>query len=309
MSIAPSRSILVPLDGSAFAEQALPLAVEVARRTNAILQVALVHHPVPALAMAVEVPDIEATLDHDSREREQSYVTETARRLHTEYNLPVSGVVLDGVVADALCQHVDATGVDLVISTTHGRGQLSRLWLGSVADQLMRHLKVPVVFIRPQEPAAVQGSGVLTRITVALDGSPFAEQALDVAASFARIFDALLELLFVVEPPPPIADPSGMMMIPPTPEAEQNLRRSAAAYLERVGRRLGADGLKVEYFAVDGINPATTILSEAERRGASMIALATHGAGGLERLVVGSVADRVIRGSVVPVLVVRPARA
>jgi nucleotide-binding universal stress UspA family protein len=308
MSIAPSRSILVPLDGSAFAEQALPLAVEIAKRTNAILQLALVHHPVPALAMAVEVPEIESTLDHDNREREQSYVAETARRLHTESDIPVSGLVLDGVVADAICQHAEATGVDLVVSTTHGRGQLSRMWLGSVADQLMRHLTVPVLLIRPQETPPAGEPQPITRITVALDGSPFAEQALELASAFARIFGARLDLVFVIEPPPPIADPSGLMVIPPMLDAEQHLHRNAVDYLERVARKLRIDGLTVECEAVDGGNPANTILEQAVRHDAGMIALATHGAGGLERLVVGSVADKVIRGSTVPVLIVRPRR-
>lgn len=308
MSMTPSRSILVPLDGSAFAEQALPLAVEIARRTNAILQLALVHHPVPALAMAVEVPDIESALDVDTRDREQHYIADVAHRLHTEENLPVTGLVLDGIVADAICQHVEATGVDLVVSTTHGRGQLSRFWLGSVADQLMRRLGVPVLLIRPRETPSVLSAHRLDRITVALDGSRFAEQALDIASSFARLFGSTLDLLFVVEPPPPIADPSGLMIIPPTPDAEANLRKNATEYLERVAGRLRDEGLKVECQAIDGGNPATTILQQAEQRGAGLIALATHGAGGLERLMVGSVADKVIRGATTPVLIVRPAR-
>ncbi|MFN8652819.1 MAG: universal stress protein [Gemmatimonadales bacterium] len=307
MSITPSRCILVPLDGSAFAEQALPLAVTIARRTNAILQLALVHHPVPALALAVEVPDIDAALDDDTRSREHNYITETARRLHDDYNIPVSGVVLDGVVADALCQQVEASGADLVLSTTHGRGQLSRLWLGSVADQLMRRLPVPVLLLRPQEKADAANVPPIKRITVAVDGSPFAEQALELAASFARIFDAVLDLLFVVEPPAPIADPSGLMVIPPMAEAEANLRKQAVAYLDRVARRLAAEGLAVETNAVDGANPASTILQHSAKQNAGLIALATHGAGGLERLMVGSVADKVIRGATTPVLVVRPA--
>lgn len=309
MSIAPSRSILVPLDGSAFAEQALPLAVEIAKRTNAILQLALVHHPVPALAMAVEVPEIESTLDHDNREREERYVGDIARRLHADHDIPVSGLVLDGVVADAICQHADVTGVDLVVSTTHGRGQLSRMWLGSVADQLMRHLTVPMLLIRPQETPSAREAQPITRIMVALDGSPFAEQALEFACSFARIFGATLDLVFVIEPPPPIADPSGLMVIPPMLDAEKNLRRNAVDYLDRVARKLRTDGLAVECEAVDGASAANTILEQAVRHGAGMIAIATHGAGGLERLVVGSVADKVIRGATAPVLVVRPRRS
>lgn len=304
MTAALFRSILVPLDGSPFAEQALPIATEYARRTGALLQLALVHHPVPALATALEVPEIESQLDEEARAREQSYLTSLVDRLSGTRNVPVTSVVLDGGVAEALQRHIEATGTDLVVLTTHGRGPLSRFWLGSVADQLMRRLHVPLLFVRPAE--AGSDAPPVRRIIVTLDGSPFAEQALGPAEAFARAFAAELILLLVIEPPVPIADPSGLMVLPTTVDAEKRLRESAAQYLTATSARLRNDGLSVATASVDGPTAASAILAQVEAQQADLLVIASHGAGGFERLVVGSVADKVIRGSHHPTLVIRP---
>jgi nucleotide-binding universal stress UspA family protein len=305
MAPALIRSIFVPLDGSPFAEQALPLAAETARRAGALLQIALVHHPVPALATALEVPEIETQLDQEARLRERTYLDSVVTRLRSMANVPVSAVVLDGAVADALQTQIEATGADLVVSTTHGRGPLSRFWLGSVADQLMRRLHVPLLLVRPVGDAA-QVPRSIAKVLISLDGSPFAERAVDGATALGRPFGASYALVFVVEPPMPIADPSGLMVLPATVDAEQRIKEGATKYLNQIAERLRKDGLEVSCHPVDGPAAAGTILAEAEAVKADLIALASHGAGGFERLVVGSVADKVIRGGTHPVLVVRP---
>lgn len=299
------RSILVPLDGSAFAEQALPLALELARRNNAILQVALVHHPVPALVPAVEMPDASFEVDQDTRHKETTYLSEVVQRL-TALHQPVSSVVLEGPVADALETQIIVTDADLVVTTTHGRGHLARFWLGSVADQLMRRLRVPILLVRPEEPAKQQWTGSITKVLVALDGSPFAEHIMAQALHIARAFAARIELLYVLEPPAAIADPSVLMVLPPSPETERAARERATDYLKKIAADLVAPGLGVDCRVIDGSPVAATILDEARATGASLIALASHGLGGVQRMVLGSVADKVIRGSTIPVLVVRP---
>jgi len=308
MSPALYRSIFVPLDGSPFAEQALPIAAEIARRAGAILQVALVHHPVPALATALEVPEIETQLDQEARLRERTYLDGIVTRLRSTANIPVSAVVLDGAVADALQGQIESTGTDLVVSTTHGRGPLSRFWLGSVADQLMRRLHVPLLLIRPAGDATLVPKSI-SRVLIALDGSPFAERALACATALGRVFGASYGLVFVVEPPLPIADPSGLMVLPTSGDTEARIRHNAKQYLDGIAERLRKDGFEVSCHPVDGPNAASTVLGQADTIKADLIALASHGAGGFERLVVGSVADKVIRGSTRPVLVVRPADA
>jgi nucleotide-binding universal stress UspA family protein len=304
MAQAPFRSIFVPLDGSPFAEQAIPLAADIARRAGAMLQLALVHHPVPALATALEVPEIEAQLDQEARLREQTYLDQVVRRLRDQANVPISAVLLDGAVADALQTQIESTGADLVVGTTHGRGPMSRFWLGSVADLLLRRLHVPLLLLRPQGDGAAPL--VIRRILIALDGSPFAERALAGAMALGQPFGASYSLLYVVEPPMPIADPSGLMVLPATIDAEKRVKEGAERYLAGVAEGMRREGFEVVARAVEGPTAASSILAEAESQHADLVALASHGAGGFERLVVGSVADKVIRGAAFPVLVVRP---
>ncbi|HEY7682623.1 MAG TPA: universal stress protein [Gemmatimonadales bacterium] len=307
MPVFSYRSICVPLDGSPFAEQAMPLAMEVARRSEAILQIAFVHHPVPALATALEVPAIEAQLDQEARGRERAYLGSLVERVRKSVTAPVTEVVLDGPVSDALETHIENSGTDLVVMSTHGRGPMSRFWLGSVADQLMRRLHIPLLLVRPSQPAAPPTS--IRRILVTLDGSPFAERAIDAAVALGRPFGAEYALLMVVEPPLPIADPSGLMVVPVAVDAEKQLREAAANYLEGVAARLRKEGLTVTTHPVEAPAAAATIIEQADALRVDLIAIASHGAGGITRLVVGSVADKVIRGSAHPTLVVRPTGA
>jgi nucleotide-binding universal stress UspA family protein len=302
--MASYRLVLVPLDGSAFAEQALPLATEIARRTGAMLQLALVHHPVPALATALEVPQIASELDQEGRMSESNYLSGVVERVRSTANVAVTSALLDGPVAEALEEQVSQAGADLVVMTTHGRGALSRFWLGSVADHLMRHVHVPVLLIRPSgeaEPASQLG-----RILVTLDGSEFSERAIEHAVALGEPFGASVVLLMVLEPPYPIVDPNGLMVVPLEPDAERKLRESAQRYLEGHAAQLRQRGLEVATQVADGHPVARTILAEADRVKADLIAIASHGLRGLARVMVGSVTDKVVRGATHPVLVVRP---
>ncbi len=304
MSQAMFRSLYVPLDGSPFAEQALPLAAEIARRSGALLQLALVHHPVPALATALEVPEIEAQLDQESRAREQVYLNGIVERVRATANVPVTAALLEGPVADSLQTHIEQSGADLVIMTTHGRGPVSRFWLGSVADQLMRRLHLPILLLR--SGPGCHTPSVLKKILVTLDGSAFAERALDGALMLGRPFEAAYTLLMAIEVPLPIADPSGLMVIPVDPDAEKKVAAAARGYLDKQVARLRGLGVQATALSVEGHPAVETIIAQADQTGCDLVVIASHGAGGMERLVVGSIADKVIRGSTHPTLVVRP---
>lgn len=299
------RSILVPLDGSEFAEQALPLAVEMARQNGAILQVALVHQPLPAFAAAMELPMVEAELDTEARRREQEYLNLMVRRLGSEASLPVTSILLDGPVAEAIESQVQSSAADLVVISTHGRGAMGRFWIGSVTDRLMRRLCVPVMVVRP----GVDGKALpirVRRILVALDGSAFAETILEEAVGYGRAFGAEYALVSVVEPPLPVMDMVPLTAIPDTLTLERKLLGAAERYLTRIAEGLRAQGHVASAHAVAGTRVSETLLDQANRLGADMIAIATHGAGGLKRLALGSVTDQVVRGSLHPVLVLAP---
>jgi nucleotide-binding universal stress UspA family protein len=302
------RSILVPLDGSPFAEQALPLALSLARRANATVHLARVHQPADVvLPEGVILHDADASV----RDGEQAYLDETARRLAAETGLTVAAGLLDGLVPEALCGQAEALGVDLVVLTTHGRGPLGRFWLGSVADALVRHLPVPALLIRPRELGIAPAAPAIHHILVPLDGSPLAEQILEPAAALA----GTVTLLRVVAPVPPTGaagvggaavEEAVRQLLEQTSGLQEQVNANTRLGLEKVAARLRDRGLVVRTRVAVGEAPAPVILDEARAVRADLIALATHGRRGLKRLLLGSVADKVVRGGSLPVLLLRP---
>jgi nucleotide-binding universal stress UspA family protein len=171
--------------------------------------------------------------------------------------------------------------------------------LGSNASALLQLLRLPVVLLRPEALAAGQ-QPKLRRVLVALDGSSFAEQVLPWARLVAQISGAELLLLSVPEiPEPSLYGALGDAVEELREQADANARR----YLERTAGLLRAEGLPVAAL-VEGSRPAVAILDVAEREGVDLIMLATHGRGGMERLFLGSVADRVVHHSRQPVMLV-----
>jgi len=301
------RSILVPLDGSAFGEHALPLALTIAQQAGAKVQLALVHRPVTPMTIGGELVG-DPTLDATVRDRETVYLDVIAKKLAGVSPVKAGTAMLDGPVAQALQEYAASAGSDLVILTTHGRGALSRLWLGSVADQLMRRLPIPVLLVRPQDgPPDLTGKPALKHVLIPLDGSELAEQILEPAIALGSVTGADYTLLSVVEP---LVLPDGQfginVMGTVDPVLLQELHAQAQRYLDQVAARLRARSLSVQSRLVINQPPALAILEEARANAIDVIALATHGRGGLTRLLLGSVADKVVRGGSTAVLVQRP---
>jgi nucleotide-binding universal stress UspA family protein len=293
------QNLMVPLDGSPFAEHALPFAASVARRAGAALQLVQAHVPVASLYSGSElVADL--TLDARIREAETAYLDGVAERLTEAVPVRVSRTLVDGMVADALHERALAAAADLVVMATHGRGPFSRFWLGSVADALVRRLPMPILLVRPREESANLAAEIpVRRILVPLDGSDLAEQILRPATELGSLTQAEYTLLRVVEPflPPPHQFRGPLF---------DQLAREAHTYLDGVAERLRGQRLRVETRVVLNRLPAAAILEEARVHTPDLIALATHGRGGLPRLLLGNVADKVIRGAMTPVLVHRP---
>ena len=141
------RSILVPLDGSSPSEQSLPYAAALARRSGAPLQLVYVHTPLilGEGVMYLGMPDIQLW------EEEKNYLLKVVDRLKKASLEKVTADLLEGPVAETLQEHALGKGCDLVVMTTHGRGPVSRFWLGSVADQLVHRLPIPLLLIHTRE--------------------------------------------------------------------------------------------------------------------------------------------------------------
>jgi nucleotide-binding universal stress UspA family protein len=193
-------NILVPLDGSPFSEQALPLALNIAERAAATIHATLVHTPIVALYSGSELA-ADPSLDAMVRERHKAYLSDVVKRLAATGSVQVSPALLEGPIADALVEHAIATRSDLIVMATHGRGPFSRFWLGSVADKLIRRMRMPVLLVRPGEkPADLAARPLLQQILIPLDGSKLAEQILAPATELGALMSSQYTLLRVVEP-------------------------------------------------------------------------------------------------------------
>lgn len=299
------KSILVPLDGSLFAEQALPWAACLSKAAGAHLELVRVHDSVPPWTIATEGAVAASAVDPAIRDAEAQYLANCAARLHEGGFSGVSNRLLDGEVAEQIARHAEDNAFGLVVLATHGRGAISRLWLGSVSDALVRRLAVPVLLIRPAEGAAVVRAEQFRKVLVALDGSSESESALGPAVALANPKRCELVLLRVV-PPVPITADAGMPGVPMLDVGlTEAVAAQAAAYLETVAVRLRCPTVTVSTRVVVEPGIAQAVLHEASLAGAELVALATHGARGLRRMVLGSVADKVLRGADRPVLLTR----
>ena len=302
------RTIVVPLDGSAFAEQVLPVALRIAARAGAELHVVEAHVP-------YELQGVDSgKWDNTVRQRERRYLVHIAERIAAVEKQPPHVALVGADAVKSIGAYVGRVPSPLIVMTSHGRTGLSRLWLGSVADGLVRSAVAPVLMVRPSEGAhaPLGGDGVpFARILVLLDGSERAERALEPVAALAALGGAEVRLLRVVEPVAEIAA-LGLDYVEPIYPAELTKAEEAHAweYLEATAARLRD---------TPAIGPVTTevrvarrvggaILGTIERWKPDLVALATHGRGA-SRLLIGSTADKMLRAAVVPMLVVRAAEA
>lgn len=300
--------ILVPIDGSPFSEQALPLALELAGRTGARLLVAQVHVRPGALGYVDGgTPYFDSAWDENLRQREQERLDRLLRAAR-EKGVSIETTLLDGPIAETLQEYAARSAVDLIVMATHARGGLGRVWMGSLADLLVRHTGLPVLGVRPAAAPGVGGAPDLGRVLVPLDGSVVSERVFDAAVDLAKAVHGSCTLLRVISP-------AYLLGAPPSPalqrdEGSLELERSAAAaYLEAVAVPMRSLLPEVETAVVVHRHPAEAILSYAAARGMGLIAMATHGRGGLRRLALGSVAEKVLRSAATPVLLVAAAAA
>ncbi len=294
------RQVAVALDGSDFAERSLPAAAAISRLFDA--QLALIS-VLPSRGVLRVLP--KGRSSGNPAEAGQIDTEAYLSRLAGEYldrGVRTDYYVAAGPVPQAINVLTIELNVDLLVMSTHGRSGMSRFMLGSNASALIQLLRQPVLLLRPQ--ALARGDlPEVRRVLVTLDGSSFAERVLPWVQRVSEATGAEVLLLVVPEVPEPslygaMADAVDELR----GQAEANARR----YLERVSAQLLDAGLPVRSL-VEGSRPATTILDVAERGQVDLIMLATHGRGGIDRLMLGSVADRVVHHSLCPVLLV-PAR-
>lgn len=303
MSAQEFRTIMVALDGSEFAEAALEPARDLARRSGARLHLVSVRERGPGYAT-----DFWPTPEMD-RWRED-YLGKVAESLADETGGEVTAALPEGAdVPEALLDQAEATGAELLVLSTHGRGRISRSWLGNVAASLLHHARLPLLVVRPPEvndEDEAARSPVWTpveRILVALDGSPESEGVMEPVLRLARMFGARLHLVRVAPFPRAYSSPYIPHAVQINQEVVNAEEEKARTYLEEAANRLVPEDVEADTAVVVTAQPARGILAEAAESGSDLLALASHH-GALRRFALGSTADKVVRSSARPVLMV-----
>jgi nucleotide-binding universal stress UspA family protein len=305
------RTIMVPLDGSRTAEHALPWARSLSRRNGAAVRLARVRGipPAPVSGEGMTTYDPDPYL-YISKE-EDDYMEAAAKSwLDPESETTLTGVLLEPIdsIAGTLIRYSKTISADLTIMTSRGHDPMSRLLFGSVADEYLRRAPGPTLLIKGDAATSPDPSVEprVSRVIVPLDGSDLSEQAVTPSLTLFDWYGCEITLLLVLDAVEDIRQlverVEGSMSHRWTAQTAAPI---AGEYLQRVADRLRRETSNVQIKVVEHGSAADVILAEAADP-TTAIAIATHGRGGITRMIFGSVTDKVVRGAAGPVLIVRP---
>jgi nucleotide-binding universal stress UspA family protein len=302
MTATQFQRILCPTDFSHFSAQALRHAVALARQFGSRLKVV---HVIPQLfpggeslyasAPWLTTPEIRQRVD-----QEMKVFLEPLRVARINHEIEIrEGDPWREIVAAA-----DEMSADLAVLGTHGRGGLDRLFLGSVAEKLVRRLPCPVFSVSHEEGLTWSAPGLITRIVCATDFSPISLEAFHMALDLARKFRADLTLLHVVENLPDIGDPTYVPILNIGP-LRDDLDQGATTRMKALIAEAGDLAAKIEPKVAFGRAYKEVLRCAVEER-ADLLVIGAQGHGIFEHMFFGSNAQHVIRGATCPVLTVRP---
>lgn len=317
------KHILVPLDGSERAEQAIPVAARIARAGNGVVSLLRIIEMQQWYGPYMTPPDgllppggwTPYSTANAQREEAEAYLKGRASS-PTLASIETSITVREGSPAWAILDEIDIHHVDLVVLSSHGRSGLPRWALGSVAEHIARHATAPVLVLREESPQLESAQQL--RALVPLDGSARARAALAPA----------VDLLVALTAPAP-AELHLVLVAPPYVVEEHNMPyalmlEGAKSYLARVADDVQKDAenripLSVTWSIATDTDFANGIIDVAENRASAegatgaevrgksdLIVMATHGYSGIARMAMGSVAEHVLHGTRLPLLIVRP---
>lgn len=295
------KKILVPTDFSEYSQDALIYAASLAKTFGATIECI---HVIDLTFLSANGPsgvyssatDIEGTMK-SLRARSQKELDFFVRKEHVQ-GIDVKGHLREGIAADEIVKLADEIHADLVVIPTHGRSGLDKLVFGSTCERVIRTASIPVLVLKAGVRAAGKDLG-LKRILCPIDFSAFSESSLPLARGFAKQFGAALVLAHIVD---------NRFDYPEwTPDVTQNntaaLLKAAKEHVERVAK--GMPEIKAEIHVSAGV-PSRTLVDLTADGKADLVIMPTHGRKGIAHMLLGSVTERVARGSQCPVLIVRP---
>jgi nucleotide-binding universal stress UspA family protein len=300
--------IIVPLDGSDIAAQALPCAVILAEKFGAALTLASVLLPrMPDLGTA-DVLGFPFGRRRAAEDRAilvaDDYLDSIAAPLRARGLAVEIDLIRGGDAAAEIVAAATEPGT-LIVMSTHGRTGFDRLRLGSVAQAVARRAASPTLIVRAQADVPKRDVASIQQITVTLDGSPLAESALPIASRLAQIFNVPLTLLRVI---PNVVYPTAYYdtaYLPPIKELEAYARTEAEQYLAEIKELQELQDVRVQWLHSAASTPEAIINAYLAKQPPGIVVMASHGRGGVSRWILGSTAEGVVTGAPCPVLIVR----
>ncbi len=307
---------LVPLDGTEISEGIVPFVTQFARglEMGVVLAKAIETDPTgggPLNRLAAGLSELseerlsaQAHLRESIEREERKRLDELADRMALE-GVAAESAVGFGPASETIIRMAQESGCDLIAMSTRGRSVLGSGLLGSVTYKTMHQSPMPVLAITPERAGGRWDTDFgISRIIVPLDGSEFAEAALPYAAAIAGRMNMSMTLLQALSVDSLIYS-DGYAISDVISQVEDEIRAEARRYLYAIARQLRGEGIDVGVEIVQG-RASSEIADMARATSHNMIALATHGRSGMSRLLLGSVAEAVVRESGDPVLIVRP---
>lgn len=301
------KRLLVPTDFSASADAALNHAVSMAGRFQASLHLLhVVNDPGAGLYglgdAEVKLDQLKQQAESKARERLQELVRDSSA---VDIRTQVAQRTNLGV-GDVIQEYAGAHKIDLVVMGTHGRGGLGRLVLGSVASSLIRRLSCPVMTVRDREDESNPSPEVNYQTLLApIDFSDHSRTALRLTKTVADRYGGTQQLLFVAEKRvlPTFSDTGipGVGVV----EMDPDIVANAEAALESLDHEVGGPHVESGYHVQEG-DVAQAVVDFAETNAVDLIVMATRGLSGIDRFVIGSNTERVVRTAPCPVLTVPP---
>ena len=286
------QTILVPLDGSDVAEYAIGHAVNLARAYHARLLLVCLADVIDAEASGLPLAAEQVTC-----QEAQARLSTLRQQLRGE-NLDIETRVIDGDEPRAALERlVEAENVQLVVMSTQGWAGMLRWVFGPDVESALNSLPVPLLLVRP----------TTYKIVVPLDGSIWSESAIPQAQEIARAFDAEIILLHIFQSP--ASDYADQLALAGQQEAADRPYEEMREILIAMRNTLRQEGIRAREHIIRSNNPAQAIVDFVESEvGVSMVVMSTHGRTGLSRLLMGSVAQKVVKNLRCPVTLVHPRR-
>jgi nucleotide-binding universal stress UspA family protein len=296
-------TILVPTDFSSTAESALAYAADLAERTGADLHVLhVINEQDPAWYDLADPLDMVDDLRRQLRNQAQHKLTALDAETKVETKVAID-ISFD--VASSIHDYIEDKDVDLLVIGAHGRTGVREMVLGSLTEKMLRHAACPVLTVGLQAGwEDVQKNLEVAEILAPVDFSEGSKYALRIAKSFADLYKAQLDALFVAEERivPQFHDTGlptmGVVRMDP------DIVARAEPALTQLAADVGGPDVPVTPRVREG-RAAQAITDFATERDSEFIVMATRGLSGLQRVFVGSVTERVVRATPCPVLVVR----